>query len=202
MPARIFTAAKHPKSFVSLAGADHLLSRRSDAAYVANVIDAWAGRYLDSAGARARAGRNPDDVVVRESRQGRFQQEITVGPHRLLADEPRDRRSRQRSGALRPGAGGPRRLHGDDASSLRRAQGAAARSGHGRAQPRQDPRPGLRGLRDQGGMIDRIERAITLAGDLDAAHAPAAHGDRRQMPGAPYADLGDRHPHGRTAQRR
>jgi uncharacterized OsmC-like protein/alpha-beta hydrolase superfamily lysophospholipase len=44
---RIFAAAKHPKSFVSLAGADHLLSRRSDAAYVANVIAAWAERYLD-----------------------------------------------------------------------------------------------------------------------------------------------------------
>ena len=44
---RIFTAAKHPKSFVSLAGADHLLSRRSDATYVANVIHAWAERYLD-----------------------------------------------------------------------------------------------------------------------------------------------------------
>ena len=43
----IFTAAKHPKSFVSLAGADHLLSRRSDASYVANVIDAWAERYLE-----------------------------------------------------------------------------------------------------------------------------------------------------------
>ena len=46
---RIFAAAKHPKSFVSLAGADHLLSRRSDAAYVANVIAAWAERYLDMA---------------------------------------------------------------------------------------------------------------------------------------------------------
>ena len=44
---RIFDAAKHPKSFVSLAGADHLLSRREDAAYVANVITAWAERYLD-----------------------------------------------------------------------------------------------------------------------------------------------------------
>src|SRR5579871_823757 len=39
---RIFLAAKHPKSFVSLAGADHLLSKRSDATYVANVIAAWA----------------------------------------------------------------------------------------------------------------------------------------------------------------
>src|SRR5262249_42189526 len=44
---RIFEAAKHPKSFVSLAGADHLLSRPSDASYVAKVIAAWADRYLD-----------------------------------------------------------------------------------------------------------------------------------------------------------
>src|ERR1700730_14270420 len=43
---RIFGAAKHPKSFVSLAGADHLLSQKSDAVYVANVIAAWAERYL------------------------------------------------------------------------------------------------------------------------------------------------------------
>ena len=47
--AHIFAAAKHPKSFVSLAGADHLLTRRSDAAYVANVLAAWAERYLDAA---------------------------------------------------------------------------------------------------------------------------------------------------------
>ncbi len=45
----IFLAAKHPKSFISLAGADHLLSRASDAAYVALVISAWADRYLDMA---------------------------------------------------------------------------------------------------------------------------------------------------------
>jgi putative redox protein len=45
---RIFVAAKHPKSFVSLAGADHLLSGKRDAAYVADVIAAWATRYLDS----------------------------------------------------------------------------------------------------------------------------------------------------------
>ena len=44
---RIFMAAKHPKSFISLADADHLLSRKSDAAYVGNVIAAWADRYLD-----------------------------------------------------------------------------------------------------------------------------------------------------------
>jgi putative redox protein len=45
--ARIFGAAKHPKSFISLDDADHLLTRRSDAVYVANVIAAWSGRYLN-----------------------------------------------------------------------------------------------------------------------------------------------------------
>jgi putative redox protein len=45
--AQIFAAAKHPKSFVSLEDADHLLSRKEDAEYVANVIAAWAERYLD-----------------------------------------------------------------------------------------------------------------------------------------------------------
>ncbi len=56
---RIFAAARHPKSFVSLAGADHLLSRRSDAAYVANVIAAWAERYLDMAPQAAHEPRAP-----------------------------------------------------------------------------------------------------------------------------------------------
>jgi putative redox protein len=85
---RIFLAAKHPKSFVSLAGADHLLSRRGDAAYAASVIAAWAERYLDveprSAADQPEAGL----VVVRETGQGRLQQEIRTGVHRLLADEP------------------------------------------------------------------------------------------------------------------
>lgn len=45
---RIFEAAKHPKSFVSLDDADHLLTRRPDSVYVADVLAAWAGRYLPS----------------------------------------------------------------------------------------------------------------------------------------------------------
>ena len=83
----IFTAAKHPKSFLSLDDADHLLSRRRDAAYVADVIAAWAERYLDMIPDDEAA--KPADVVVRETRNGRFQQAITIGAHRLLADEPR-----------------------------------------------------------------------------------------------------------------
>jgi uncharacterized OsmC-like protein/esterase/lipase len=87
---RIFVAAKHPKSFVSLAGADHLLSDRHDSAYVADVIAAWASRYLDikRADEKTTEGQAPRQVVVRETRNGKFQQTVTVGPHQLLADEP------------------------------------------------------------------------------------------------------------------
>ncbi len=86
---RIFTTAKHPKSFISLSGADHLLSRPGDAAYVADVVAAWAERYLDmGAVANPAAATTDGTVVVRETRNGQFQQEITVGKHRFLADEP------------------------------------------------------------------------------------------------------------------
>ncbi|GAB4370433.1 MAG: bifunctional alpha/beta hydrolase/OsmC family protein [Kiloniellaceae bacterium] len=84
---RIFVAAKHPKSFVSLDDADHLLSRKSDAIYVADVLAAWAGRYLGSAeeqGLTAAEG----EVVVEESGEGRFTQRIAAGRHALRADEP------------------------------------------------------------------------------------------------------------------
>jgi putative redox protein len=88
--AEIFQAARHPKSFVSLDGADHLLTRREDARYVASVLAAWATRYVpgladaEATSAEGDAGR----VVVRETRNGSFQQEIFAGRHRLLADEP------------------------------------------------------------------------------------------------------------------
>jgi uncharacterized OsmC-like protein/fermentation-respiration switch protein FrsA (DUF1100 family) len=87
---RIFVAAKHPKSFVSLAGADHLLTDRRDAAYVADVVAAWAERYVDPAtpSPAADPGEAPRNVVVRETRNSKFQQTVSIGPHRLLADEP------------------------------------------------------------------------------------------------------------------
>lgn len=85
---RIFVAAKHPKSFISLSGADHLLSRKSDADYVADVIAAWAQRYLEAAPSSQTEDSGSRSVVVRETRRGKFQQTVTVGPHRLTADEP------------------------------------------------------------------------------------------------------------------
>src|ERR1700710_1832595 len=87
---RIFVAAKHPKSFVSLPGADHLLSDRRDGMYVADVIAAWAERYIEIAVPKAAAavGEAPRTVVVRETRNSKFQQTVSIGPHHLLADEP------------------------------------------------------------------------------------------------------------------
>jgi uncharacterized OsmC-like protein/fermentation-respiration switch protein FrsA (DUF1100 family) len=91
---RIFGAAKHPKSFVSLGDADHLLSRREDAAYVADVIAAWGERYLGPGEAVAEAeqpalAEMDGAVVVSEAGTGRFAQVVSVrGRHTLAADEP------------------------------------------------------------------------------------------------------------------
>jgi uncharacterized OsmC-like protein/alpha/beta superfamily hydrolase len=84
----IFLAARHPKSFVSLAGADHLLSKKADAFYVADVIAGWAGRYLAQPEIMTEKEIEEGLVLVRETHAGKFQQEILTGPHRLLADEP------------------------------------------------------------------------------------------------------------------
>lgn len=87
---KIFAAAKHPKSFISLDHADHLLTKPTDALYAADVIAAWASRYIDAA-KPAKAEDLPVDprkVVVQETRKSKFNQIITVGPHHLVADEP------------------------------------------------------------------------------------------------------------------
>ncbi len=85
----IFTAARHPKSFVSLDDADHLLTRRADATYVSDVLAAWASRYLPAAPAAAvEAEPTPSEVVVAETGEGKFTQTVRVGRHRLRADEP------------------------------------------------------------------------------------------------------------------
>jgi putative redox protein len=88
---RIFVAAKHPKSFISLDDADHLLSRREDAVYVADVIAAWAERYVEPAAPVAEEGPAvpADAVVVAETGEGKFAQIVLVGgTHTLRADEP------------------------------------------------------------------------------------------------------------------
>ncbi len=87
--ARIYAAAKHPKSFVSLDTADHLLTAKADAAYVAAVLAAWAGRYVSAGTTADAAGAvTPGTVTVMETGEGRFTQNITAGAHHLRADEP------------------------------------------------------------------------------------------------------------------
>ena len=125
----IFTAAKHPKSFVSLAGADHLLSKRDDAVYVANVITAWAERYIERPAERGDQQIEVGTVLVRETGNGKFQQEVLSGPHRFLADEPVKVGGLElRAGPLRSPAGRTWRVHVDDIAALRRTQETAARA--------------------------------------------------------------------------
>ena len=84
---RIFLAARHPRSFVSLDPADHLLTRREDAIYAGHVVAAWAQRYLGSKGPDAPAP-VPGKVMVHETREGKLTQLIAAGRHVLRADEP------------------------------------------------------------------------------------------------------------------
>jgi putative redox protein len=89
---KIFLAAKHPKSFISLDDADHLLTRRADAVYVAEVLAAWASRYLgDEAGAKEGAAEVAEhgQVLVEETRQGKFTNQVSAGPHTIVMDEPK-----------------------------------------------------------------------------------------------------------------
>ncbi|MEM7438752.1 MAG: alpha/beta fold hydrolase [Pseudomonadota bacterium] len=87
--AEIFGAAKHPKSFVTLDNADHLLSRSEDAEYAADVIAGWAGRYLGLRSPASPIGAPEGVVRSSESDAGGFLQDISAGPHHhILADEP------------------------------------------------------------------------------------------------------------------
>lgn len=165
----IFLAAKHPKSFVSLAGADHLISRQADAAYVANVIAAWAERYLEAAADVQTADDTaPGDVVVHETGRGLFQQEVIAGAHRLLADEP------VAVGGLDSGPSPYElllaalgactsmtlRLYADRKNMPLRRTSVRLRHGKIHAVDCAE-------CETKEGMIDHIDRAITFEGDLD-----------------------------------
>ncbi len=82
----IYDAARHPKSFVTLDGADHLLSRRKDAVYVGEVVAAWASRYLPDR-TRPQRAKHSDDVEVYAGPTG-FLTQVVARSHHWLADEP------------------------------------------------------------------------------------------------------------------
>ena len=167
--ARIYESARHPKSFVSLDGADHLLSRKNDGIYVANMIAAWAERYIEPAPAEETA---PADgvVVVAETGGGRFQQSVAVGAHRFVADEPHS------VGGLDSGPGPydfllaglgactsmTLRLYAERKKLPLERVTVELRHDKIHAADCED-------CETREGKVDRIERTIALEGDLDAA---------------------------------
>ena len=166
----IFTAAKHPKSFVSLDDADHLLTRREDAAYVGNVLAAWASRYLPPAMPATRESGGPRDIVsVRETRVGKFQQAIAMGPHRLIADEPASVGGMDSGPSpydlLLAGLGACTamtvRMYADAKQLPLDRVAVALRHEKIHAADCAD-------CETRGGKIDRVERVVTLEGALDA----------------------------------
>lgn len=91
--AKIYSAAKHPKSFISLDKADHLLSKREDSEYVASVISSWAARYLEITDSRheepsGTAPEVPTGHVLVEEQNKNFTRKIYTEDHQLIADEP------------------------------------------------------------------------------------------------------------------
>jgi putative redox protein len=87
--AAIFKAAFHPKSFISLDRADHLITKREDARYIAELIASWSSRYIEKDPKSVINDTDGNQVFVRLSGDG-FTSEIKTPNHHLLADEPLD----------------------------------------------------------------------------------------------------------------
>ena len=84
---KIYQTAQHPKSFVSLDNADHLLSNKDDSAYVGDIVSAWASRYIPSSVAIYNKDVLQGHVLV-EEKDHRFTQHVSTNSHYWLADEP------------------------------------------------------------------------------------------------------------------
>lgn len=86
--AKIYTSAMHPKSFISLDGADHLLSKQADSLYVGEVIASWSSRYVS-----LHENKNLEthmQTVARNEKEKGLLTEINASGHYLIADEPED----------------------------------------------------------------------------------------------------------------
>lgn len=167
---RLFVAAKHPKSFISLTGADHLLTQKQDSVYVADMIAAWAMRYLDAPAAEADTiPEMPDGVVVQETRASHLQQTISVGKHRMIADEPVSAGGHDSGPSpydfLLAGLGActsmTMRLYADRKSMPLDRVTVALKHGRIYAKDCEE-------CETKEGMISKIDRVITMDGNLDA----------------------------------
>ncbi|MFN3212277.1 MAG: alpha/beta fold hydrolase [Henriciella sp.] len=86
----LFLAAKHPKSFVSLDRADHLLTGRNDSAFVIDVIAGWSAQYTGTIAIAQETEPQANKVVVRETGlNGPYQNEVVIGGRKYYSDEPK-----------------------------------------------------------------------------------------------------------------
>lgn len=84
----LYRSARHPKSFVSLEQADHLLTDRRDAAYVAGVTAAWATRYIADGEVSPIESGDYDDALATATNEGGLRTKIRMRGFTLIADEP------------------------------------------------------------------------------------------------------------------
>ncbi|MEQ9346505.1 MAG: bifunctional alpha/beta hydrolase/OsmC family protein [Thalassospira sp.] len=168
---RIFDAAKHPKSFVSLDQADHLLRDPEDAGYAASVIAAWAKRYIPAS--KEEPVEIVEGVMVRETGLGKFQSMVMTGHHRMLADEPESVGGFDSGpspyGFLSAALGSCTvmtvRMYADHKNIPLEAVRAEIRHDKVHAD---DCAECTKDHLPKSGKIDRFERKITFIGDLDA----------------------------------
>jgi putative redox protein len=87
--AQIYTAAKHPKSFISLDQADHLVSQRRDAEYIAGLVSSWVSKHLPEKFEQEHNDKIDEGWVVVQSREGAlYTQDAYTNKHHLVVDEP------------------------------------------------------------------------------------------------------------------
>ncbi len=162
----IFLAAKHPKSFVTLDDADHLITNPSDAEYAADVIAAWSKRYLDLPEPEQTATVPEGVLRVTEADANGFLQDVQSGPHHVLADEPAKFGGTNKG--LTPYGFVSAGLGACTSMTIRmyaRRKGWPLTGVH--VDIKHAKEHGLDAA-DPGAKVDHFERFITLEGDLDA----------------------------------
>jgi putative redox protein len=167
--AKIFQAAKHPKSFVSLDQADHLLMDPADSRYVGAVIGAWARKYVEMSDASdAPHDDEIDHGTVQTRTGGGYRTEVRAGSHAFVADEPEDIGGTDTGptpydlllAALGSCTGMTLRMYADRKDWPLRE--ATVRLKHEKIHAKD-----CEDCESSDGKIDRIERTIEVTGDLD-----------------------------------
>jgi putative redox protein len=166
--AEIFGAALHPKSFITLNKADHLLSNQEDSEYVGLIIAAWATKYLGELNLKpAQSPAEEGEVIVHINRE-HYRADVFAGPHTMIADEPRDVGGTDAgpspygylSGALGACTAITLRMYADRKNWP--LESVSVRITHQKIHAED-----CAGCETKTGRLDKFEREIELAGDLD-----------------------------------